>query len=113
MISKFGIDEGNCSCICTDEALCRGDEPAPILFTFFSLPDDLSNKADWDGFKTNETRVWGVFLMVFCLLMAIIGVGWIIKVQFVLLALILLSMVSVIVGAFLGPGFKRGWGFMA
>jgi len=52
-------------------------------------------------------------LMVFCLIMAIIGVGWIIKVQFVLLALILLSMASVIVGAFLGPGFKRGWGFMA
>ena len=68
------------------------------MFSFFPLPDDLSDEESWKVFKTNETRVWGLFLMVFCLIMAIIGVGWIIKVQFVLLALILLSMASVIVG---------------
>ena len=100
MISKFALNEGNCNCTCTDEAACSADadQSSPVMFSFFELPADLSDKASWEVFKTNEIRIWGIFLMIFCLAMAIIGVGWIIKVQFVLLALILVSMLSIIIG---------------
>ena len=100
MISRFAINEGICTCNCTDESACSASakQASPILFSFFEVPADLSDEGSWVTFKTNEIRVWGIFLMIFCLLMAIIGVGWIIKVQFVLLALILLSMLSIIIG---------------
>ncbi|MES1909468.1 MAG: hypothetical protein MHM6MM_002199 [Cercozoa sp. M6MM] len=61
----------------------------------------------------NEIRVLGILLVTLLLIMALIGVGWVIKLQLVLLLLLLASIMAFMIGSFIGPDKDKGflgWG---
>jgi solute carrier family 12 (sodium/potassium/chloride transporter), member 2 len=52
------------------------------------------------GDKLNDTRLFGIALCIILLILALVGVGWVIKMQIGLLVLLCLSILSFIVGSF-------------
>ena len=52
------------------------------------------------GGKLNDMRIYGIILITFLLAMALIGTGWVIKLQLGLLALLVASIISFVVGCF-------------
>ena len=51
---------------------------------------------------TNDIRLYGSLLVTILLLVSVFGISWIIKVQFLLLAVLVLAMGSFIIGSFRG-----------
>ena len=66
--------------------------------------------------KLNDIRFYGIAMMVFLLIMALIGTGWVIKVQLFLMALLTATIISFHVGSFIHEGMDDdrigfvGWG---
>lgn len=52
------------------------------------------------GNVLNDTRIWGIIMCVILLIMALIGVGWVIKVQIGLLVLLVAAILSFVFGSF-------------
>eukprot|EP01006_Ploeotia_vitrea_P034319 TRINITY_DN65737_c6_g1_i1.p1 TRINITY_DN65737_c6_g1~~TRINITY_DN65737_c6_g1_i1.p1 ORF type:complete len:905 (-),score=474.01 TRINITY_DN65737_c6_g1_i1:93-2807(-) len=61
------------------------------LFDHFTLTGD----------ELNDTRIYGLLLLTLLLCMALIGVGWVIKMQLGLLALLVLAILFFMIGTFL------------
>jgi len=55
------------------------------------------------GDELNDIRVFGLMIVSILLVMAYIGTGWVIKLQIFLLGLLVCSIISVILGAFVTP----------
>eukprot|EP00750_Incisomonas_marina_P031825 INCI8319.1.p1 GENE.INCI8319.1~~INCI8319.1.p1 ORF type:complete len:1365 (+),score=193.96 INCI8319.1:715-4809(+) len=64
-------------------------QPVPILQLAESYVDNV--------------RIWGVIVNAVLLIMILIGIGWIVRLQAVFLAIIIVSMVSVVIGGAVGP----------
>ena len=76
--------------------------------------DNLGSSGSLTGNELNDVRIYGLILLVICLIMVLIGVGWVIKLQLSLLALLVCSILSFLIGSFitsdnLDKGFL-GWG---
>lgn len=64
-------------------------QPEPILQLADSYVDNV--------------RIWGVIVNIVLLIMILVGIGWIVRLQAVFLAIIIVSMVSVVIGGAVGP----------
>ena len=88
------------------------DAPA-VKFTLFGCDGPL---AAMQACKLNDIRFYGISMMVFLLIMALIGTGWVIKVQLFLMALLTATIISFHVGSFIHEGMDDdrigfvGWG---
>eukprot|EP00943_MAST-04B_sp_MAST-4B-sp1_P005173 g5173.t1 len=89
-------------------------DASAVKLTFFGCtgPDTAAMAAC----KLNDIRLYGISMMVFLLIMALIGTGWVIKVQLGLMALLTATIISFHVGTFLHNGEADdrvgfvGWG---
>ena len=89
-------------------------DPDRVTFTFFGCtgPDTAAMSAC----KLNDIRVYGILLMGFLLIMALLGTGWVIKMQIGLFLMLCVTICSFCVGTFLHRGeddIKNGflgWG---
>jgi len=62
------------------------------------------------GSYMNDLRVLGYILIVICLIMVLIGIGWIIKVQLILLALLVVCIITFFIGNFTIVSTEHGIG---
>lgn len=78
---------------------------APLFST--ALPDAAQSVSDIIFSFTNDftmdVRIWGIILLSLQFVMLLIGIGWVVKLQIVLLALVVLSALSAMIGAGVGP----------
>ena len=67
-----------------------------------SFQDMLANNFDFQITSTaiNDIRIWSNVFLVLCLILAIVGLKYVIKAQLLLLAIIVISIVTVIIGSF-------------
>jgi len=72
----------------------------------------LEEEFDQFLFNGHGVRIWAAIALLFLLIMALIGVGWVIKLQLLLLAGLIITILSIIIGSFIDPqpdiGFT-GW----
>eukprot|EP01083_Nonionella_stella_P193396 714331_1 len=73
-----------------------------------TLTDQLKGTFTLTGDVTNDIRVFGLILVTVLLIMALIGVGWVIKLQMGLLALLVVAIISFIAGTFFKKDAMRG-----
>ena len=95
---------------------CDGDA---VKFTFFGCKGSscaAMTLAQHSILKMNDKRFWGIILATILLIMALIGTGWVIKMQLGLMLLLTLTILSFHVGSFvhdperdIQAGFV-GWG---
>ena len=67
-------------------------EEVPLIFSFPGV----------DGYVDN-VRIWGVIVNFILLIMILIGIGWVVRLQAIFLALIIIAMLSVVLGGIVGP----------
>eukprot|EP00505_MAST-04D_sp_SCG-Rhode-Island_P004814 Stramenopile-MAST_4_protein_4814 len=73
-------------------------DPSKVKFTFFGCTGPTFE--DMAACKLNDIRVYGILLMVILLIMALIGTGWVIKMQIGLFALLVCTIMSFCLGTF-------------
>jgi len=66
------------------------------------------------GDELNDIRISGLIVLTVCLICVLIGIGWVVKLQLLLLALLTSSIISFFIGALLKPEeedlpFANGW----
>ncbi|XP_059081175.1 solute carrier family 12 member 2-like [Tigriopus californicus] len=75
------------------------------LNNFNGILDDIDT-------RVNDVRWIGASLLVFCLVLAIVGMNWVTRVQTILLIFLVLSQVDFIVGSFLPAEDEAKFGFV-
>ena len=89
-------------------------DPDAVKLTFFGCNGPTT--AAMSACKLNDIRLYGIVMMVFLLIMALIGTGWVIKVQLGLMALLTATIMSFHIGTFIHEGMEDdkigfvGWG---
>ena len=89
-------------------------DPDAVKLTFFGCNGPTT--AAMSACKLNDIRLYGIVMMVFLLIMALIGTGWVIKVQLGLMALLTATIISFHIGTFIHEGMEDdkigfvGWG---
>ncbi len=66
-----------------------------------SIYSDAEGDGAFTGDPINDIRVIGICTTVVLLIVALVGVGWYAKVQVILLAILIIAMVSIVIGAFI------------
>jgi len=66
------------------------------------------------GNELNDIRISGFVILTVCLICVLIGIGWVVKLQMILLALLICAIMSFFIGAFVNPKetdlpFVEGW----
>ena len=89
---------GVCPNVYDENGMLTLCDPSKVKFTFFGCTGPTFE--DMAACKLNDIRVYGILLMVILLIMALIGTGWVIKMQIGLFALLVCTIMSFCLGTF-------------
>ena len=112
----YGAESANANTTCCNDCTAVQDAYRAMDWAFDSAdfvqcsgvpivvpdqPEEIFSFGDLS--YVNNVRIWGVIVNTILLIMILIGIGWVVRLQAIFLGLIILSMVSVIIGAAIGP----------
>jgi solute carrier family 12 sodium/potassium/chloride transporter 2 len=87
----------------------NGVAVALYIIGFCELLTDNLGPDVMTGDTINDIRIFGMVLLIIILVMALIGVGWVIKMNLVLFALLSFAILTFLIGSFLDPDYSVGF----